>query len=109
MLRGSTPLHDQVAAEIRRDIAHGLVRPGQRLPPAKDMAAVSGVHPNTVLRALRLLRNEGILEFRRGRGITVVGEPERGVLLAQAKALLASARQHGLGREDLVSMLRQMP
>jgi GntR family transcriptional regulator len=109
VLRGSTPLHDQVAAEIRRDIANGDVLPGQRLPPAKDMAAVLGVHPNTVLRALRLLRDEGILEFRRGRGITVVGEPERGVVAAQARALLTLARQHGFGREELVSMLQQMP
>jgi GntR family transcriptional regulator len=73
------------------------------------MAAVLGVHHNTVLRALRLLRDEGILEFRRGRGITVVGEPQRGVVAAQAKALLALARQQGLGREELVSMLQQLP
>ncbi len=109
LLRSVTPLHDQVAAEIRRDIANGDVQPGQRLPPAKDMAAVLGVHHNTVLRALRLLRDEGILDFRRGRGITVVGEPERGVIAAQAKALLALARQHGLGREELVSLLQQLP
>jgi len=107
--RNSGPLHDRVAAEVRRDIAKGDVRPGQRLPPAKDMAAVLGVHPNTVLRALRILRDEGILEFRRGRGITVVGEPERGVVAAQAKALLALARQNGFGREELVSMLQQLP
>ena len=86
--RNAAPLHDQVAAEIRRDIAKGDVHPGQRLPPAKDMAAVLGVHPNTVLRALRILRDEGILEFRRGRGITVVGEPERRVIAAQARDLL---------------------
>ena len=54
------PLHEHVAAEIRRDIVNGDVKPGQRLPPAKDMAAVLGVHPNTVLRALRLLRDEGV-------------------------------------------------
>ena len=69
------PLHDQVAAEIRRDIANDDVRAGERLPPARDMAAVLGVHPNTVLRALRTLRDEGVLEFRRGRGVTVSGEP----------------------------------
>jgi uncharacterized cupin superfamily protein len=40
--------------------------PGERLPPAKDLAAVLGVNTNTVLRSLRLLRDEGLLEFRRG-------------------------------------------
>jgi len=99
------PLHEQVAAEIRRDIANGDVSPGQRLPPAHDMAAVLGVHSNTVLRALRMLRDEGVLEFRRGRGVTVSGEPERGIIWAQAQDLLAQARRFGLQREDVVSII----
>ena len=45
-------LHEQVAAEIRRAIADGEARPGERLPPARDLAAVLGVNRNTVLRAL---------------------------------------------------------
>jgi len=101
-------LHDQVAAEIRGDIARGEVRAGQRLPPARDMAAVLGVHPNTVLRALRILRDEGVLEFRRGRGVTVSGEPERGVIWAQAQELLHQARRFGLQREDLVSIIENL-
>jgi GntR family transcriptional regulator len=102
------PLHDQVASEIRRDIANGDVRPGERLPPARDMAAVLGVHTNTVLRALRILREEGVLEFRRGRGVTVSGEPERGVILAQAQELLTQARRFGLQREDVVSIIESL-
>ena len=42
-----TPLHDQVAAEIRRAIAEGEAGPGERLPLAKDLAAVLGVNKNT--------------------------------------------------------------
>ncbi len=102
---GTMALHDQVAAEIRRDIANGDVRPGQRLPPARDMAAVLGVHSNTVLRALRALRDEGILEFRRGRGVTVSGEPERGIIWVQAQELLTQARRFGLQRDDAVSII----
>ena len=63
-------LHLRVAAELRRAIADGEAKPGERLPPARDLAAVLGVNSNTVLRALRRLRDEGLLEFRRGRGIT---------------------------------------
>lgn len=102
-------LHEKVAAEIRRDIANGDVRPGQRLPPARDMAAVLGVHTNTVFRALRALRDEGVLEFRRGRGVMVSGEPERGLIWAQAQELLVQARRLGMRRDEVVSMIESLP
>jgi GntR family transcriptional regulator len=98
-------LHDQVAAEIRRAIAAGEASPGDRLPPAKDLAAVLGVNANTVLRALRLLRDEGLVEFRRGRGVTVTGSPARSAVVDQAKQLLEFARFHGYRREDVIEIL----
>jgi DNA-binding transcriptional regulator YhcF (GntR family) len=49
----TTDLYEQVAGEIRRAIADGEAKPGERLPPAKDLAAVLGVNTNTVLRARR--------------------------------------------------------
>jgi GntR family transcriptional regulator len=102
-------LHDRVAAEIRRAIAEGEAKPGERLPPARDLAAVLGVNRNTVLRALRMLRDEGLLEFRRGRGITVVGTPEQGALVAQATEMLAFARRQGYGRDELIELFRGLP
>jgi GntR family transcriptional regulator len=103
--RDSLHLHMQVAAEIRRAIAEGEARPGERLPPARDLAAVLDVNTNTVLRALRLLRDEGLLEFRRGRGVTVAGTPEQGAVLARAKDLLQFARRHGYRREDVIELI----
>src|SRR6185369_8953551 len=99
-------LHRQVAAEIRRAIAEGEARPGERLPPAKDLAAVLGVNTNTVLRALRDLRDEGLLEFRRGRGITVTGTPQRGAVIARAKDLVIFARQQGYRVDELVEIIQ---
>jgi GntR family transcriptional regulator len=102
-------LHDQVAAAIRRAIADGEAGPGERLPLAADLAAVLGVNKNTVLRALRILREEGLLEFRRGRGITVAGTPERGAVLAQVRSLLEFGRQHGYGRREIIQMISDLP
>ena len=103
------PLHDQVAAQIRRAIADGEAGPGERLPLAKDLAAVLGVNKNTVLRALHLLREEGLLEFRRGRGITVVGTPQRGAVLARARELVEFGRRHGFGRDEVIQMIQGLP
>lgn len=100
-------LHDQVAAEIRRSLADGEAGPGERLPPAKDFAAVLGVNVNTVLRAFRILRDEGLLEFRRGRGVTVAATPERSHLTSQLHELVRMARRDGLRREEVVKMLRK--
>lgn len=103
-----TELHEQVAGELRRAIADGEARPGERLPPARDLAAVLGVNTNTVLRALRQLRDEGLLEFRRGRGITVAGTPQRGAVVAQAKELVHFARQHGYRLDELVDIIESV-
>src|SRR5215208_1371012 len=103
-----TELHLQVAAEIRRAIADGEAKPGERLPPAKDLAAVLGVNTNTVLRALRDLRDEGLLEFRRGRGITVTGTPEQSALITQAKELISLARKHGYRVDELVRIIEDV-
>ena len=104
-----TLVFEQVAAEIRRAILDGEARPGERLPPAKDLAAELGVNTNTVLRALRLLRDEGLLEFRRGRGVTVAGTPERTAVLEKARELVALARRHGYRREELLALLEGLP
>jgi len=106
---GPAALHDQVAAQIRRAIAEGEAGPGERLPLAKDIAAVLGVNKNTVLRALHQLRDEGLLEFRRGRGVTVAGTPQRGAVLTQVRSLIEFARRHGYGREELIQMIRDLP
>ena len=101
-------LHEQVAGEIRRAIADGEAKPGERLPPAKDLASVLGVNTNTVLRSLRVLRDEGLLEFRRGRGITVTGTPERGVLVERARDLLQFARSQGYKPDELIEIIEQL-
>ena len=106
--RDLTDLYEQVAAEIRRAIADGEAKPGERLPPAKDLAAVLGVNTNTMLRALRLLRDEGLLEFRRGRGISVTGTPERGAVVQRAKELVDFARHHGYRTDELIQIIEDV-
>jgi GntR family transcriptional regulator len=103
-----TDLFEQVAGEIRRAIADGETKPGDRLPPAKDLAAVLGVNTNTVLRSLRVLRDEGLLEFRRGRGISVAGMPERGVVVQRARELVEFARYHGYRVDELVAIIEEV-
>lgn len=105
----SLALHEQVAAEIRRAIAEGEAAPGERMPPARDLAAILGVNSNTVLRALRLLRDEGLLEFRRGRGVTVAGTPERTAVIVRARELVEFARRQGFRSNELIEIIESLP
>jgi GntR family transcriptional regulator len=93
-----SPLHEQVAAALRQAVAEGEALPGERLPPAKDFATVLGVNTNTVLRAFHQLRDEGILEFQRGRGITIAGR--RGAARATQRALVAFTTPLGVNLES---------
>jgi GntR family transcriptional regulator len=101
-----TLLHEQVAAEIRRAIADGEAGPGERLPPARDLARVLGVNANTVLRALRQIREEGLVEFRRGHGITVSGQaPSKSAVIARARELVSFARHLGYQPDELIQII----
>jgi len=67
------------------------------------------VNTNTVLRALRLLRDEGLVELRQGRGIRVAGTPQRGAVLTKAIELVQFARQNGYSRTELLEIIEQLP
>ena len=76
------------------------------MPPAIDLANVLGVNKNTVIRALHILRDEGLLDFTRGRGIRVVGTPERGAVIARVNDLLEFARRQGYQSAEIVAIIQ---
>ena len=102
----SMPIYEQVAAEIRRAIADGEAKSGERLPPAIDLAEVLGVNKNTVIRALHILRDEGLLDFTRGRGVRIVGTPQQSAVLARIGELLDFARAQGYRRDEVVAIIQ---
>lgn len=105
----SVPLHQQVEASIRRAIADGEAGPGDRLPPARDLAKVLGVNSNTVLRALHTLRDEGLLEFRRGRGVTVCGDAtSKNELLLKANEFVEAGRRLGYQPDELIQIVTKL-
>ena len=105
----SALLHEQVAAQIRQAIADGEAKSGERLPPARHLAAVMRVNVNTVLRALRLLRDEGLLELRQGHGIRVTGTPASSTVRAMVAELVQLGRRNGYTRTELARMIESAP
>jgi DNA-binding transcriptional regulator YhcF (GntR family) len=101
------PLHERISAAVRRAIADGDVGVGELLPATRDLAGQLDVNVNTVLRAYRDLRDEGLVELRRGRGATVVGDVDRAALTALVDRLLAEARRLGVPSSTLVDLLQE--
>lgn len=101
------PVFAQLAASIRADAAAGRISPGERLPAAREIAAALGVNPHTVLHAYQQLRDEGLVDIRRGRGAVVTDAVLPLSAMRQDVAdLVARASELGIARESLVAMIR---
>jgi len=57
---------DEIESQIRAMVAQGLLKPGDRLPSERDLAAKLNVSRNTLREAMRTLERAGILEMRKG-------------------------------------------
>jgi DNA-binding transcriptional regulator YhcF (GntR family) len=106
----STPLHDQIAASVRRAIGAGEVVPGDRLPPARDLAASLQVSIHTVLAGYQQLRDEGLIDLRRGRGATVRDgtTADRASVLDLARRLVDAARRVDIDEDELLALVRRV-
>ena len=57
----SSPIYIQIMEQIKRMIARGELKPGERVPAVRDMALTAGVNPYTMQKALSELERAGIL------------------------------------------------
>lgn len=101
------PLFEQLAASARTELARGGLRVGDRLPGARDVAAALDVNIHTVLKAYQVLRDEGLIDLRRGRGAVVVAGTAAPELHDAVRALVADARRHRIGASTLIALITE--
>ena len=109
------PVYRQIADEVIRGVAVGILKPGERLSAARELAAELRLNPNTVQHAYRTLNQEGVVETRRGLGVFVAAAPPRdakqklAVVARQiAERALREAFRHGLLASDLRKALDEI-
>src|SRR5713226_6497792 len=86
-----TRIYEEVAAQIQRLITEGRLRPGDHLPPERELAERFGVSRTSVRDAIRVLELMGLLEPRQGEG-TVVRDLSPDALVTPVASLLARHR-----------------
>jgi GntR family transcriptional regulator len=102
------PLFEQLAASVRFEASRGNIRPGDRLPAARGVAESLDINVHTALRAYQVLRDEGLVDLRRGRGAVVTDRVAHYSELGEAiPRLVASAKELGLSVHALTAMIRQ--
>lgn len=109
-------LEEQIRGEIRAAIARNEIRPGQPLPSVRQLGADLGIHWNTVARAYRRLRDEGLVRVGQGRGVVVrrFSRPDaptgtssqRERIRLQLRDAVTDARFDGLTLEDIREIFR---
>ncbi len=108
------PIYQQIVNQVKYLLASGRLAAGEELPPIRVLAERLVVNPNTVARAYRELEAAGLVEKRRTAGTFVSGagsplaKRERiRIVTGRVDALLAEARQLGIGVDEVVELIRQ--
>lgn len=100
------PLFEQVAASVRAEIAVGQIRPGERLPAAREIGDALGINAHTVLHAYQRLRDEGLVDLRRGRGAVISSAAASLVELHdEVRALVGRAERLGVSAPALAALI----
>jgi GntR family transcriptional regulator len=104
----ATPLFEQLVSGIRSQVIDGSLTAGERLPAARDLADSLDVNVHTVLRAYQLLRDEGFLDLRRGRGATVASRSRDYAQLGRdIERVVAEAKKLDLTPTALAALIRK--
>ncbi len=107
-MQAATPPYEQVRTQIAGHIRTGTLRPGEKLPVVRALAADLGVATNTIARAYRELESGGLVTTRRRVGTIVQAPPAPAgpELRQQATEFVRAAREAGLAGEEVVDLVR---
>jgi GntR family transcriptional regulator len=110
-LKPGEPIFDQVVFAATKAIATRAMPPGQPFPSVRTLAADLKIHPNTALKVIQRLTEDGLLEVRPGIGTVVAAAPrashDRTAIEADVERLMVNAKRAGLTLAEVIDALRK--
>ncbi|MGM9663356.1 MAG: GntR family transcriptional regulator [Eubacteriales bacterium] len=110
---GGMPIYIQIANKLKLRIFSGMYSEGMKIPSVRDIASEASANPNTVVKALTMLCDEGIIYAKSTAGNFVtedrsVIDAARERTAAQITAEFADTMAHiGLSREKADALLEK--
>ena len=110
---GSMPIYIQIANKLKLRIFSGMYSEGTKIPSVRDIASEASANPNTVVKALAMLCDEGIIYAKSTAGNFVtedrsVIDAAREKTAVQITAEFADTMAHiGLSREKAEALLEK--
>jgi len=106
------PIFEQIGRNVREQLARGDLRPGDKLPSARDLAATLSVNPNTIVHAYGELEAQGIIEKRRGLGTFIredapVETMRKDMLREIAETFVNEVRRLGVETDEAMAVLKE--
>lgn len=109
--QSGVPTYLQLVQQVKHAVRYGMLRPGDRIPTAREVVEQLAINPNTVLKAYRELEHEGFVTSRPGAGTFVAADAPAAVAKTTASRLrrdietwLRHAAAAGLDRESVVAV-----
>ena len=107
-------LYQKIVEAIRQDILSGSLKPGDRLPPIRQMTGMWACTQGTVLRAYQELAHQGLVVSRVGQGTRVIGKPpvqeqtpfRRAILFNRIEAYLLEIMTAGYTPDEVEQAVR---
>ena len=99
--RDARPIYSQIIDGFRQQITAGVLRPGDKMPSVRELAAELTINPNTIQRAYRELEHDGWIATVPGKGCFVCGISETPDWDALDKAV-ANLISRGVSREEIL-------
>lgn len=106
---GRAPIYEQICRAVCSEIARGLLKENDRIPPSRTLAQQLGLNPNTVAKAYSILERDGIIYTVPGKGSFVAAPDGRAdaALTREFEEKTAEALKAGVSAETLIGIVRR--